>query len=180
MSAAADPALARVWAAALAARERRGFFGDGWFTVAGLTVAEADALDALPWTGRRSRILSGTDFKARLSRFEAAVADTGLDPLEGYERHAGRTPRDLPAERAGRRDHASAEHFAELRRDRPVRADQTGRFSNNAFQRFVVGFDQHQRLRKRERLAQRVKDLRKRIHRRIDGEQGLQGVQQML
>ncbi len=109
MSAAADPALARVWAAALAARERVGYFKDGTFVVDAITVAEADALDALPWRVARRRILSGTDLRERLSRFEAAVCDAGVDPIEGYERFAGRGPRDLPAERSGRRDHASGE-----------------------------------------------------------------------
>lgn len=109
MNAAAHPALQRTWAAALAARERRGPLGDGSFGVSALSVAEADALDALPWPGRRPRILSGAELKERLSRFEAAVAASGLDPLVGYARHAGREPRDLPAERAGRREHASAQ-----------------------------------------------------------------------
>lgn len=106
---AGDPALARVWAAALDARERVGYFGDGTFVVPAITVSEADALDGLPWRRRRRRILSGTDLRERLSHFEEAVSDSGLDPLEGYQLHAGRTPRDLPATRAGRRDHVASE-----------------------------------------------------------------------
>ena len=74
-----------------------------------LSVAEADAFDALPWRERRRRILSGRDLKERLSRFEAAVYDSGIDPLEAYERFAGRRPRDLPAARAGKRDHRAAQ-----------------------------------------------------------------------
>lgn len=109
MSAAADPALARVWAAALGARERVGYFRDGTFAVAAITVQEADALDALPWRTQRRRILSGTDLRERLSRFEAAISDAGVDPIEGYARYAGRAPRDLPAERSGARDHASTQ-----------------------------------------------------------------------
>lgn len=109
MSAAADPALARVWAAALTARERVGYLRDGTFVVDAITVLEADALDALPWRVARRRILSGTDLRERLSRFEAAIHDAGVDPIAGYERYAGRAPRDLPAERSGRREHASAE-----------------------------------------------------------------------
>jgi len=107
--AAGDPALARVWSAALDARERVGYFRDGTFVVPELSVAEADAFDALPWRERRQRILSGRDLKERLSRFEAAVYDSGIDPLEAYERFAGRTPRDLPAARAGKRDHRAAQ-----------------------------------------------------------------------
>lgn len=107
--AAGDPALTRVWAAALDARERVGSFRDGTFVVPAITVAEADALDALPWRERRRRILSGTDLKERLSRFEAAVSDSGMDPRDGYERYAGRLPRDLPAARAGKRDHRAAQ-----------------------------------------------------------------------
>lgn len=103
------PALARVWSAALHARERVGYFRDGTFVVSEISVAEADALDALPWRERRRRILSGRDLKERLSRFEAAVADSGIDPLEGYERYAGRRPRDLPVARAGKRDHRAAQ-----------------------------------------------------------------------
>lgn len=106
---AGDPALARIWAAALAARERVGASRDGFFTVAEVTVPEADALDALPWEGRPRRILSGSDLRVRLSRFEAAVRGSGLDPLDGYQRYAGRAPRDLPAARAGRRDHVVAQ-----------------------------------------------------------------------
>ena len=107
--AAGDPALARVWSAALDARERVGYFRDGTFVVPELSVAEADAFDALPWRERRQRILSGRDLKERLSRFEAAVYDSGIDPLEAYERFAGRRPRDLPAARAGKRDHRAAQ-----------------------------------------------------------------------
>ena len=105
-----DPALARVWAKALNARERVGYLRDGTFAVTEITVAEADALDALPWRGRRRRVLSGTDLKESLSRFEAAVRDSGIDPLEAYERYAGRRPRDLPAGRAGERDRRVAQH----------------------------------------------------------------------
>ena len=107
--AAADPALTRVWAAALGARERVGYFRDGTFVVSEITVAEADALDALPWRERRRRILSGTDLRERLSRFETAVSDSGIDPLDGYERYAGRRPRDLPAAHAGKLEHRAAQ-----------------------------------------------------------------------
>ena len=107
--AAADPALARVWSAALDARERVGYLRDGTFVVPALSVAEADAFDALPWRERRRRILSGRDLTERLSRFEAAVCDSGIDPLEAYERFAGRRPRDLPAARAGKRDRRAAQ-----------------------------------------------------------------------
>ena len=107
--AAADPALARVWSAALAARERVGSFRDGTFVVPEISVAEADALDALPWRERRRRFISGQDLNERLSRFEAAVFASGIDPLEGYARYAGRTPRDLPAARARKRDHRAAQ-----------------------------------------------------------------------
>ena len=107
--AAGDPALARVWSVALDARERVGYFRDGTFVVPALSVAEADALDALPWRERRRRILSGGDLKERLSRFETAVIDSGIDPLDGYERYAGRRPRDLPAARAVKRDHRVAQ-----------------------------------------------------------------------
>lgn len=107
--AADDPALARIWSAALDARERVGYFRDGTFVVSDVKVAEADALDALPWRERRRRILSGRDLKERLSRFEAAVSDSGIDPLEGYERYAGRRPRDLPSARAGKRQHGAAQ-----------------------------------------------------------------------
>ena len=107
--AAGDPALARVWSAALAARERVGYFRDGTFVVRKLSVAEADAFDALPWRERRRRVLSGQDLKEPLSRFEAAVYDSGIDPLEAYERFAGRRPRDLPAARACKRDHRAAQ-----------------------------------------------------------------------
>jgi uncharacterized protein (TIGR02679 family) len=125
--AAGDPALARVWSAALDARERVGYSRDGTFVVPELSVAEADAYDALPWRERRRRVLSGRDVKERLSRFEAVVSDSGIDPLEAYERYAGRRPRDLPAARAGTRDHRAAqrarvrEHPAVARR--PALAD---------------------------------------------------------
>ncbi|MDP9344802.1 MAG: DUF2399 domain-containing protein [Actinomycetota bacterium] len=122
--AAGDPALARVWALALTARERVGSVRDGTFVIQGVTVAEADALDALPWRERRRRILSGTDLKERLSRFETAVDDSGIDPLEAYERYAGRRPRDLPAARAGTRDHQAAQRARV--RDHPAVAARPG------------------------------------------------------
>ena len=129
--AAGDPALARVWSAALDARERVGYDRDGTFAVPELSVTEADAFDALPWRERRRRILSGRDLKERLSRFEAAVYDSGIDPIEAYERFAGRRPRDLPAARAGKRDHRAAqrarvfEHPAVAARPALVEALQT-------------------------------------------------------
>ncbi len=114
MSAASDPGLERTWAGALAARERRGFHGDAQLVVEALSAEEADALDALPWPGRPTRVLSGSTLRVQLSRYEAAVSASGVDPLDGYRRFAGREPRDLPAERAGRREHAAVRRASVL------------------------------------------------------------------
>lgn len=104
-----DPALARIWELALTARERRGADGDARLKVQELTEAEADALDALPWPGRAKRILTGSDLRVSLSRFEAAVAASGSDLQDAYANFAGHTPRDLRMERSAQTARATAE-----------------------------------------------------------------------
>ena len=103
----ADPALDRAILAARDRREQRGAGGDGRLAVPDLRADEALALDGLLFTSRRKPVLPGTTLRVALSHFEAALRACGLDPRAEYERVGGRSPRDLPAERAAQRERRS-------------------------------------------------------------------------
>jgi uncharacterized protein (TIGR02679 family) len=97
------PGLERVVERAAARRERRGQFGDAKVALDPLTPQEADALDGLPWPGRRRPFLSGETRTIGLLRFEASLEAAGLPPTALYEEALGRPLRDLPAEGRARR-----------------------------------------------------------------------------
>jgi uncharacterized protein (TIGR02679 family) len=98
------PGLESVLRIAAERRERRGAFGDARFTVADLTPAQADALDGLPWPGRRPKpFLVGETRTLTLARLEAALEAAGLRHADLYPQALGRPLKDLPRERADRR-----------------------------------------------------------------------------
>lgn len=118
------PGLERIIDRAALRRERRGPFGDAKVRLQALTEQEADALDGLPWPGRRRTFVSGDSPTIGLLRFEAALEAGGLRPEVLYARALGRPVRDLPGENRARR--ATREAFAAAKladrrvRDRPV------------------------------------------------------------
>ena len=97
------PGLERIVERAAARRERRGLFGDAKVTLEPLSEQEADALDGLPWPGRRRTFVSGEAPTIALLRFEAALEAGGLRPDELYVRALGRPVRDIPGEKRARR-----------------------------------------------------------------------------
>lgn len=97
------PGLERVVARAARRREARGPFGDAKVRLDPLTPQEADALDGLPWPGRRRTFLSGQAPTIGLLRFEAAIEAAGLRPDALYAEALGRPPADLPGEGRARR-----------------------------------------------------------------------------
>jgi uncharacterized protein (TIGR02679 family) len=96
------PALRRALLAGREKREQRGGAGDGTIVVADLDPDEALALDSL--LSPRRPVLAGTTLRIALSQFEAALRECGFDPRELYEGVGGGPVRDLPAERAARRE----------------------------------------------------------------------------
>lgn len=105
------PGLERIVEHAAHKRERRGPFGDAKVALDPLTEQEADALDGLPWPGRRRTFISGDTPTIGLLRFEAALEAGGLHPDLLYAEVLGRPVRDLPGENRARR--ASRGAFAE-------------------------------------------------------------------
>lgn len=103
----ADPALARVILRARAKREERGAGGDGMIVIPDLAAEEALALDGLLSPRRRKPVLPRTTLRVSLSVFEAAMRSGGMEPRDEYERVGGHPVRDLPAERAARREQRS-------------------------------------------------------------------------
>jgi uncharacterized protein (TIGR02679 family) len=69
-----------------------------------LRADEALALDGLLSLSRRKPVLPGRALRVPLSQFEAALLSCGFDPRREYERAGGQPLRDLPAERASRRE----------------------------------------------------------------------------
>lgn len=125
------PGLERPIEQAALRRERRGAFGDARLTLPALTAAEADALDGLPWHGRRRPFLAGETPTLGLARLEAALEAGGLRPQALYAEALGRPLRDLPAESRARR--AAGRRFREailghhLLAERPVLREWTER-----------------------------------------------------
>ncbi len=105
-----DPALNRALLAARDKRERRGAAGDGTVVVERLEPEEALALDGLLSLSRRKPVLAGATLRVSLSQFEAALRSCGSVPRAEYERVGGRPVRDLPAERATRRESRAGFH----------------------------------------------------------------------
>lgn len=97
-----DPALQRALLAARDKREQRGGAGDGTIVLADVGAEEALALDGL--LSPRRPILAGRTVRVALSQLEAALEACGIDPRREYERVGGRPVRDIPAERAARRE----------------------------------------------------------------------------
>lgn len=114
----ADPALARLWRAAHASRERRGAAGDARVTLPKIMAEEAFALDGLPWPGRTRTVLAGATFKTTLARLEAAVTAAGGDLDAILTDAVGTAPRDLPAESRAQRERRMA--FGAWLADQPV------------------------------------------------------------
>jgi uncharacterized protein (TIGR02679 family) len=102
-----SPHLTRLWAAARAARERRGADGDARLLVESLSEAEALAADGLLacLPGRARTVGAGGDLRLSLSRLAAAVADAGDDLEAVLTRHGGPLA-DRPAEARRRRERA--------------------------------------------------------------------------
>ena len=105
------PGLERIVERAARKREWRGPFGDAKIAVDPLTEQEADALDGLPWPGRRRTFISGDSPTIRLLRLEAALEAGGLHPNLLYAQVLGRPVRDLPGEKRARR--ASRDAFSQ-------------------------------------------------------------------
>jgi len=84
-----------------------------------LTQKEADALDGLPWPGRRRPFLTGQAPTISLLRFEASLEAGGLRPGALYEEALGRPLRDLPGEGRARRATRDA-FWTEILGDRVV------------------------------------------------------------
>lgn len=105
------PGLERIVERAAVRREQRGPYGDAKVTLEPLTHQEADALDGLPWPGRRRPFVSGEAPILGLLRFETALETGGLRPDELYVQALGRCLRDKPAEKRAKR--ALREAFAE-------------------------------------------------------------------
>jgi uncharacterized protein (TIGR02679 family) len=97
------PGLERIIARAAARREGRGPFGDAKVTLEPLTRQEADALDGLPWPGRRRTFLTGQTPTIALLRLEASLDAAGLRPDALYEEALGRPLGDRRAEGRARR-----------------------------------------------------------------------------
>lgn len=96
-----DPALHRALLAAREKREQRGATGDGTVVTPALEPEEALALDGL--LSARKPVLPGRPLRVVLSRFEAALRESGIDPRCAYETVGGEPLRDRPAERAAAR-----------------------------------------------------------------------------
>ena len=105
------PGLERIVERAARKREWRGPFGDAKIAIDPLTEQEADALDGLPWPGRRRTFISGDTPRIGLLRLEAALEAGGLHPDLLYAQVLGRPVRDLPGEKRARR--ASRDVFSE-------------------------------------------------------------------